>query len=129
MQNSILRSKIANSFNQARKIRIENLKNIIQKRVELVANDESVSTLTNVTNLLNRWTKEIKRYGQILRYKEPFHPSLSEKLLERHMYLLQSDPTSSRQLIPTPTSLRNTEQEQNFWYVDSDTDFDKEESK
>ena len=29
MQNSILRSKIANSFNQGRKIRIQNVKNII----------------------------------------------------------------------------------------------------
>ena len=42
------------------------------------------------------------------------------------MYLLKSDPTSKRQLISTPTSLRNAEQEQNFFYVDSYEDEDDE---
>ena len=94
--------------------------------MDLVDSVESSSALTNVTNLLDRWTKEIRRYGDILRYREPYHPKLSTRQLERHMYLLQSDSSSTRQLIPTPTSLRNAEQEQGFRYVPSDENSDED---
>jgi len=103
---------------------IDNIKNVIQKRVEMIDREESAFTKTNVQNLLDRWTMYIKRYGKLLHYKE------SQKYPnETYMYLNQNDPSSPRQLIPVPTSLRNAEQEQNFFYVDTDADPDKEEKK
>ena len=105
---------------------INKIKDAIQTRVDSIEPEESASTVTNIINLLNQWTKDIERHGEILLYREPFHPDMSQKKLEQNMYLLKSDPTSKRQLISTPTSLRNAEQEQNFFYVDSDEDEDDE---
>ena len=120
----------ANNFNQKDPDQIkiiDKIKDVIQKRVESIEPDESESTATDVIKLLNEWTKDIERYGDILLYKEPFHPKASQKKLEQNMYLLKSDPTSKRQLISTPTSLRNAEQEQNFFYdLDTDEDEDNE---
>ena len=126
---SLSKNKDASKFDQRNQDQIklvEKLKATIQNRVDLVDSVESSSALTNVTNLLDRWTKEIRRYGDILRYREPYHPKLSTRQLERHMYLLQSDSSSTRQLIPTPISLRNAEQEQGFRYVTSDKNSDED---
>jgi hypothetical protein len=126
---SLSEDKDAHNFNQKDPDQIkllEEIKNELQKRVDAVDPNESASTANNIINLLNLWTKEIERYGEILRYKEPYHPKLSQKKIDENMYLLKSDLTSKRQLIQTPTSLRNAEQEQNFRYVDSDEDEDDE---
>jgi len=126
---SLSEDKDARHFDQKNPDQIkllDKIKDELQKRVDAVDHDESSSTANNITNLLNHWTKEIERYGEILRYKEPYHPKLSQKRIEQYMYLLKSDLTSKRQLIQTPTSLRNAEQEQNFFYLDSDEDKDDE---
>ena len=67
------------------------------------------------------WTQNIERYGEILLYQEKNAQYTSQRVLDQNMYLLKNDPTSKRQLISTPNSLRNAEQEQNFFY-DLDTD-------
>lgn len=126
---SLSEDKDAHSFNQKNPDQIkllDKIKEAIQKRVDAVDTNESASTANNITNLLNHWTRAVERYGEILRYKEPYHPKLSQQKIEQNMYLLKSDLTSKRQLIQTPTSLRSAEQEQNFWYVDSDEEKDNE---
>jgi len=126
---SLSEDKDAKNFDQKDTDQIkllDEIKDELQKRVDVVDPNESSSTTNNVINLLNSWTKQIERYGEILRYKEPYHPKLSQQKIEQNMYLLKSDSTSKRQLIQTPTSLRSAEQEQNFFYIDSDEDKDDE---
>jgi len=126
---SLSEDKDAHKFDQKNTDQIkllDEIKNALLARVNSIESDEASSTNNNITNLLNQWTKEIERYGEILRYKEPYHPKLSQQKIEQNMYLLKSDLTSKRQLIQTPTSLRNAEQEQNLFYVDSDEDKDDE---
>lgn len=120
---SLSEDRDAHNFNQKDPDQIkllDKIKEVIQKRVDAVDPNESSSTANNITKLLNQWTREVERYDGILRYKEPYHPKLSQQKIEQNMYLLKSDLTSKRQLIQTPTSLRSAEQEQNFQYIESD---------
>jgi hypothetical protein len=121
---SLSENSDANNFNQKDPDQIkilDKIKDTIQKRVESIERDESESTVKNVINLLNQWTRNIERYGEILLYQEKNAQYTSQRVLDQNMYLLKNDPTSKRQLISTPNSLRNAEQEQNLFY-DLDTD-------
>ena len=126
---SLSEDKDARNFDQKKPDQIkllDTIKKILQNRVDAVDPSESSATANDITKLINRWTKAVERYGEILRYKEPYHPKLSQRKIEQNVYLLQSDLTSKKQLIQTPNSLRNAEQEQNFFYIDSDKDTDKD---
>ena len=126
---SLSEDKDAHKFDQKNPDQIkllDKIKEVLQKRVDAVDPSEASSTANDITNLLNHWTRAVERHGEILHYKEPYHPKLSQKRIDQNVYLLKSDLTSKRQLIQTPTSLRNAEQEQNFLYIDSDEDKDDE---
>ena len=121
---SLSENSDANNFNQKNTdqiIMLDKIKDTIQKRVKTVDPEEEESTVKNVIKLLNEWTRNIERYGEILLYQEKNSQYASQRILDQNMYLLKNDPTSKRQLISTPNSLRNAEQEQNFFY-DLDTD-------
>lgn len=66
---------------------------------------------------MNSWTDYKKTYQTLLKYAEPYNEKIPKERRESYWYLLKSDPASKRQLIPTPTSLRNTEQEQRLFYL------------
>ena len=96
---------------------IAEIKNIFENRVKTVDPNEQENTLSDITNLMNSWTDYKKTYQTLLKYAEPYNEKIPKERRESYWYLLKSDPASKRQLIPTPTSLRNTEQEQRLFYL------------
>ena len=118
---SLSKQTDANRFNQTDRDQLKEIENIklqIQKRVESIEPDEASDTKDNIINLLNRWTNEVKYHQTNLLYREPYNEKTSNTKLEGKIYLLKTDSESKRQLIPTPTSLRSAEQENNLRYLD-----------
>ena len=112
----ISKNKNANGFSRQEVIQeniIKDFSEFLKNRVNEIDPRETNNTLENFEKLLNKWSAYIQRYSEILKYKENIHP-LAAKVEE--YYLLQDDKTSKNQIIPTPRSFRNTEQELNFFY-------------
>ena len=95
---------------------INEIKLVFKKRVEDVDPSEQERTMKNIEKLLTRWSKYKKLHGDLLEYREISAPEASKVKKAQKYYLLKSDLTSTRQLIPVPQSLRNAENEQNLFY-------------
>jgi superfamily II DNA/RNA helicase len=95
---------------------IDEIKLVFKKRVEDVDPSEQERTMKNIEKLLTRWSKYKKLHGDLLEYREISVPEASKVKKAQKYYLLKSDLTSTRQLIPVPQSLRNAENEQNLFY-------------
>lgn len=95
---------------------IEEIKRVFENRVRTVDPNEQKNTMDNIDNLINIWIDYKKAYKELLKYADYYNDKMSKELRESFWYLLKSDPASKKQLIPTPTSLRNAEQEQKLFY-------------
>lgn len=121
--------------NLQQKQTIDELLSIIENRVKLVDKSEQNNTMRNTLSLLSKWEKYKKEYNDILKYKDVYFEKYSKKRKSLYYYLLKTDPTSKNQLIPTPTSLRTTEQELRLFYLrndvidESDNELESEENK
>jgi len=119
--NSLSKLKDANNFDQKNTDQLKELEKIIlhiEKRVESVDPEELSDTKDNISMLFDEWKRHVEYYKTNLRYREPQFSKISTTLLEKYIYLLKTDNESTRQLIPVPISLRNTEQEHNLRYLD-----------
>ena len=95
---------------------LEEIKKVFENRVKSVDRLEHKNTMEHIDSLIHNWTEYKKTYKELLKYREISNDKISKELRESFWYLLKSDPASKRQLIPTPTSLRNAEQEQKLFY-------------
>ena len=95
---------------------VEEIKKILNNRVSEIDLDEQSNTMKDLDKLIRRWVYYRKTHGDQLRYKQ-IHERAAKTLKESYYMLLKSNPASERQLIWTPTSLRNTEQEQQLFYM------------
>ncbi len=95
---------------------LNKIKKVFEERVKLVDPSEYENTMKHIDRLLNTWKDYKVAYNDLLKYKEISNDKISKELRESFWYLLKTDPASKRQLISTPTSLRNAEQEQKLFY-------------
>ena len=95
---------------------LDEVKLVFENRVKTVDKQEQVDTLKHIESLIRKWEQYKKTYKTTLKYQEYTFDKISKELRKSFWYLLKSDPASTRQLIPTPRSLRNAEQEQKLFY-------------
>lgn len=95
---------------------IEEVKTILDDRVSEIDPPEHSNTMKDVDKLIKRWVYYRRTHGDRLRYSQ-IHEDAAKALKESYYMLLKSNPASDHQLIWTPTSLRNTEQEQKLFYM------------
>jgi len=95
---------------------LDEVRLVFENRVKTVDKQEEVATLKHIESLIRKWEQYKKTYKTTLKYEEYTHDKISKELRKSFWYLLKSDPASTRQLIPTPRSLRNAEQEQKLFY-------------
>jgi hypothetical protein len=123
--NSLSQQKNARDFDQTNTDQLKELEKIIlhiEKRVASVDYEELTDTKDNIKMLFAEWKSHVEYYQTNLQYKEPWSLKISTNLLEKYIYLLKTDNESTKQLIPVPISLRNTEQEHNLRYMNLQED-------
>lgn len=109
---------------------IEEIKTIFKNRVSTIDNSESEATIEDIDRLIRRWTKYVKKYsGDLLRFANTYDYRATKGLKDAFYYLLKTDPSSTKELIPTPNSLRNAEQEQILFYLNVDIDDEVNENE
>lgn len=96
---------------------VDDVKDIMSRRVENIEKSEYAETMDAVDRLLCLWGDYAKTHKEILRYDKNriFRSSKNQSL---YYYLFKTDPASKDELIPTPRSLRSSEQEQPLFYLD-----------
>lgn len=109
---------------------VEEIKTIFRNRVSMIDNSESENTIRDIEKLIRRWTRYVKKYSDgLLKFANSYDYRTAKELKDTFYYLLKTDPASTKELIPTPTSLRNAEQEQRLFYLNVDADNEADENE
>ena len=98
---------------------IDEIRQVFEDRVSNVDKQEHADTIQDLDRLIKKWIHYRKNYGEtMLQYVKNPNPKARISLTESYYYLLKSDLSSTNELIYTPQSLRNAEQEQQLFYMD-----------
>lgn len=98
---------------------IKTIKQVIEDRVQIVDKPEHASTIEDIDRLVRKWINYRERHGaDMIKYANYFHQNAQTSLKESSYYILKKDPSSTKELIPAPLSMRNAEQEQQLFYVE-----------
>lgn len=96
---------------------IEGVKKVLLDRVIAIDPSEESGTEKDIDLLIRKWTKYNEKHHGVLKYANQYNEKASKSRTDSYMYLLKSHPESDKELIGTPTSLRNAEQEQKLFYI------------
>ena len=96
---------------------IESVKKVLLDRVIAIDPSEESGTQKDIDLLIRKWTKYSERHPNVLKYANQYSEKAPKSRTDSYMYLLKSHPESDKELIGTPTSLRNAEQEQKLFYM------------
>lgn len=96
---------------------IEEIKQVFEDRVRMVDKQEHVGTMEDIDRLVRKWINYRENHGErMIKYANYSYAKTRISLKESYYYLLKSNPSSTKELISTPQSLRNAEQEQQLFY-------------
>ncbi len=102
---------------------VEEIKQVFEDRVLMVDKPEHENTMHDFDKLIKKWIYYVRIHDKrMIKYANYYYQKTRKSLKESHYYLLKTDPSSTKELIPTPRSLRNAEQEQLLFYVDTNTE-------
>ena len=116
----IAKNNDANMFDKSNRLQSEKIEKFMEhlmERIEKIDPTEIEDAKYQIEKLFYIWTFYVERYPDILKFSEnPFEDAPSKD----EWYLLKNDINSKKQIIPVPTSFRNTEEELNLFYSKED---------
>ena len=103
---------------------LNDIKDAIEARVDSIDPSERDDTIKQLDNIIELWNQYRKKKTPLLYRKNPFKYADKKKEVN-DWFLLKINEFDENELIKTPLSLRDAEQEQKLWYMQDQDEEDE----